>query len=87
MADGSQITEQNYADHPGTPDKDRRKKIRRGDRQTRFLAQSVILEEGGSSGLIRGAMLTICIVIMLFLGWSMVTNVDEVAVTSGEVIP
>ncbi|MEQ8321769.1 MAG: HlyD family type I secretion periplasmic adaptor subunit [Rhodospirillales bacterium] len=87
MADGSQITEQNYADHPDTADKDRRKKIRRGDRQTRFLAQSVILEEGGSSGLIRGAMLTICIVIMLFLGWSMVTNVDEVAVTSGEVIP
>lgn len=87
MADGSQITEQNYADHPGTPEKDRRKKLRRGDRQTRFLAQSVILEEGGSSGLVRGAMLTICIVIMLFLGWSMVTNVDEVAVTSGEVIP
>jgi len=87
MADGSQITEQNYAEHPKEPDKDRRKKLRRGDRQTRFLAQSVILEEGGSSGLVRGAMLTICIVIMLFLGWSMVTNVDEVAVTSGEVIP
>jgi HlyD family secretion protein/adhesin transport system membrane fusion protein len=87
MADGSQVTEQNYADHPGTPENDRRKKLRRGDRQTRYLAQSVILEEGGSSGLVRGAMLTICIVILLFLGWSMVTNVDEVAVTSGEVIP
>ena len=87
MADGSQITEQNYAEHPGKPEKDRRRKLRRGDRQTRFLAQSVILEEGGSSGLVRAAMITICIVIMLFLGWSMVTNVDEVAVTSGEVIP
>lgn len=87
MADGSQITEPNYTDSPEAPEKDRRKKLRRGDRQTRFLAQSVILEEGGSSGLVRGAMLTICIVILLFLGWSMVTNVDEVAVTSGEVIP
>lgn len=87
MADGSQLSEQTYAEKPAESGKDRRKKLRRGDRQTRFLAQSVILEEGGSSGLIRGAMLTICIVIMLFLGWSMVTNVDEVAVTSGEVVP
>jgi len=87
MADGSQLSEQSYADNGKEPEKDRRKKLRRGDRQTRFLAQSVILEEGGSSGLIRGAMLTFCIVIMLFIGWSMVTNVDEVAVTSGEVVP
>lgn len=86
--DGSQTSEQTYAAGTDKPaEKDRRKKVRRGDRQTRFLAQSVILEEGGSSGLIRGAMLTICIVICLFIGWSMVTNVDEVAVTSGEVIP
>ncbi len=82
--DGSQITEKDAAAAKG---KDRRRKIRRGDRQTRFLAQSVILEEGGSSGLIRGAMVTICVVICLFVVWSMVTNVDEVAVTSGEVIP
>ncbi len=87
MADGSQLSEQSLAGKGKDPDKDRRKKLRRGDRQTRFLAQSVILEEGGSSGLIRGAMMTICIVIMLFVGWSMVTNVDEVAVTSGEVVP
>lgn len=85
MPDGTQISQQ---PNEGTPDgKDRRRKVRRGDRQTRFLAQSVILEEGGSSGLIRAAMITICVVICLFVGWSMVTNVDEVAVTSGEVIP
>ena len=35
------------------------RKVRRGDRQTRFLAQSVILEEAGRSGLIRIAMITI----------------------------
>lgn len=76
----------NVPESPAKGGKDRRK-VRRGDRQTRFLAQSVILEEGGSSGLIRAAMITICVVIVLFIGWSMVTNVDEVAVSSGEVIP
>lgn len=79
--DGSQLAEKSDGG------KDRRRKVRRGDRQTRFLAQSVILEEGGSSGLIRGAMVTISVVICLFIIWSMVTSVDEVAVTSGEVIP
>lgn len=71
------------------PDEDmaETKKIRRGDRQTRFLAQSVILEEAGSSALIRSAMIVIASVICLFLGWAQWTNVDEVAVTSGEVVP
>ena len=63
------------------------RKVRRGDRQTRFLAQSVILEEAGSSGLIRIAMVTIAVVICAFLVWSAVTNVDEVAIASGEVVP
>ena len=63
------------------------RKVRRGDRQTRFLAQSVILEEAGSSGMVRAAMLTICIVICAFVVWAYVTNVDEVAVTSGEIVP
>lgn len=62
-------------------------KTERGDRQTRFLAQSVILEEAGSSGLVRVAIITIAIVIFAFVAWSAVTTVDEIAVTSGEVIP
>jgi membrane fusion protein, adhesin transport system len=62
-------------------------RIRRGDRQTRFLAQSVILEEAGSSGLIRAAMLTICLVIAAFIVWAWVTEVEEVAAASGEVVP
>ncbi len=93
MADGNApLTEQTYTEPPKAPGAENdggenRRKVRRGDRQTRFLAQSVILEEGGSSSLIRAAMVTICIVIVLFVGWSMVTNVDEVAVSSGEVVP
>jgi adhesin transport system membrane fusion protein len=62
-------------------------KVRRGDRQTRFLAQSVILEEAGSSGLVRAAMIAIAVVICAFLIWAGVTKVDEVAVTTGEIIP
>jgi len=62
-------------------------KVRRGSRQTRFLAQSVILEEAGSSILIRSAMIAIALVICAFLFWAGITNVDEVAVTTGEVIP
>lgn len=63
------------------------KPIKRGDRQSRFLAQSVLLEEGGSSGLIRIATLTISGVIAAFLVWAAITEVEEVAVASGEVVP
>jgi membrane fusion protein, adhesin transport system len=67
-----------------SPAKDR---VRRGDRQTRYLAQSVILEEAGSSGLVRTAIITVCIIIVAFLIWAHLTTVDEIAVTSGEVVP
>jgi len=63
------------------------KVLKRGDRQTRFLAQSVILEEAGSSGLIRIGMITISVVICAFIVWAAVTDVDEIATTSGEVLP
>jgi len=69
-----------------TPD-NKTERVKRGDRQTRYLAQSVILEEAGSSGLVRVAIITIAIVICAFVAWSAVTTVDEIAVTSGEVIP
>lgn len=70
----------------GGPEK-KAERVKRGDRQTRFLAQSVILEEAGSSGLVRIAIITIALVICAFVAWSAVTKVDEIAVTSGEVIP
>lgn len=58
-----------------------------GSRQTRYLAQSVVLEEAGSSSLIRMGMLTVCAVIVSFIAWSYVTEVDEVSISFGEVIP
>lgn len=61
--------------------------IRIGDRQTRYLAQSVILEEAGNAGLVRLALYTVSAVVALFIAWSAVTRVDEVAATIGEVVP
>ncbi len=61
--------------------------VKRGDRQTRFLAQSVILEESGGSGLVRWAIISVSLAICAFVAWAAVTNVDEIAVTSGEVVP
>lgn len=77
----------NYEAGPIGGSRESRKVIKRGDRQTRFLSQSVVLEEAGSSGLIRIGMVTISVVICAFLGWAAITDVDEVAVTSGEVLP
>ncbi|MBT4888569.1 MAG: HlyD family type I secretion periplasmic adaptor subunit [Rhodospirillales bacterium] len=68
-------------------DKQNGQGVRRGDRQTRHLAQSVILEEAGSSGLIRIAIITVSVIICFFVVWAAVTYVDEVAITSGEIIP
>ncbi len=58
-----------------------------GSRQTRYLAQSVVLEEAGSSSLIRAGMFTVGMVIVAFIAWSYFTEVDEVSVSFGEVIP
>jgi adhesin transport system membrane fusion protein len=62
-------------------------RVQRGDRQAKFLAQSILLEEAGSPRLIRLALLTICAAVAAFIGWAAVTNVDEVAVAAGEVVP
>jgi len=58
-----------------------------GSRQTRYLAQSVVLEEAGSSSLIRAGMMTVGAVIVAFVIWSYFTEVDEVSVSFGEVVP
>ncbi len=62
-------------------------RVRRGSRQARFLSQSVVLEEGGSPVLIRLAILMICAAVGAFIVWAGFTEVDEVAVATGEVVP
>ena len=55
--------------------------------RSRFLIQSIKLEESGPPGAISGAMLLISVLILAAIGWAMVTDVDEVALASGEVVP
>ncbi len=59
----------------------------RGDRRTRFLAQSVILGEEGSHALIRKTATTTVITVIAFLAWAGFINVDDVITTTGRVIP
>lgn len=61
--------------------------VKRGNRQPRFLAQSVVLEEVGIPGIIRVAILTVCLSVAGFVFWAAITVVDEVAATTGEVVP
>ncbi|MCW9032710.1 MAG: HlyD family type I secretion periplasmic adaptor subunit [Rhodospirillales bacterium] len=62
-------------------------KIKAGGRQTKFLSQSVILEEGGNKALVRSALYFVSAVIVLFIIWAIMVEVDEVSTGFGQVIP
>ncbi len=62
-------------------------KIKAGGRQTKFLSQSVILEEGGNKGLVRSALYFVTGVIVAFIIWAIVVEVEEVSTGFGQVIP
>ena len=70
-----------------TPDPQQVAAFRQGGRQNRYLAQSVVLEESGLSKLIRTAMLLVSGVVLFFCIWAWFSTVDEMAATTGEVIP
>lgn len=61
--------------------------IKRAGRQIRHLAQSIVLEESGTSSLVRSAMMVTSGSVMTFLIWSGFTKIDEVAVTLGAIMP
>ncbi|WP_142850190.1 HlyD family type I secretion periplasmic adaptor subunit [Telmatospirillum sp. J64-1] len=61
--------------------------IRRGGRQIRYLAQFVLLEERGMSWLASLAVAIVCAIVLAFLVWAHFMQVDEVAVTTGSVVP
>ena len=58
-----------------------------GGRQVRFLAQHIVLEEIGIPGFLRTMIIVVGVIIMTFLVWAATTDVREVAVAPGEVIP
>jgi HlyD family secretion protein/adhesin transport system membrane fusion protein len=62
-------------------------RVAKGSRQTRFLGQSVMLEEAGMSRFVRLAMIVAAVVVMVFLVWSSLTRIEEVSVAFGSVAP
>ncbi len=61
--------------------------IKQSSRVSRHLAQAVQLEESGTTPLIRLTIYLACAACAVFLGWSSLTTVDEVAVAEGEILP
>ncbi len=56
-------------------------------RQPKHLSKSVLLEETGSTWIIRASLMFFCFTLVLFLVWSTVTRLDEVAIAQGTMIP
>ncbi|GAA0590688.1 HlyD family type I secretion periplasmic adaptor subunit [Caenispirillum bisanense] len=63
------------------------RKVQRGSRQIRYLAQFVLLEEKGMSWLAGAAVLLVAVLVTGFVAWASLIRIDEVAVTSGSVVP
>ncbi|MDO8606309.1 MAG: HlyD family type I secretion periplasmic adaptor subunit [Phaeospirillum sp.] len=61
--------------------------IKMSSRQSRHLAQAVVLEESGTSGLVRFTMLVASATTAAFVIWAALTDVPEIASAEGSVIP
>lgn len=62
-------------------------RIHRAGRQTRYLAQSIVLEETGTSMLVRLTILVVSAIVVVFMAWAAFTDVQEVAAAFGQVVP
>lgn len=65
--------------------KNRQNKSR--EKQTRYLSQAIQLEESVNPHIIRATMTMVSLAILVFIAWSGLTNINEVARTPGEVVP
>lgn len=63
------------------------RKNRETTEQLKILSQSVMLEEARTPYLIRTTMLIICLAFFIFVGWAAITQIKEMARTSGEIVP
>ncbi|MBF0358541.1 MAG: HlyD family type I secretion periplasmic adaptor subunit [Magnetococcales bacterium] len=69
------------------PDPEEVTKLKQGPKQDRFLSQSVVLEESGLATLVRSSILLVAFLITVFFIWASFTTIDEVASTTGQVVP
>lgn len=63
------------------------RKLEKGKPEAQRLGQSIMLEEGGPSSLLRMAIMFSFVGLLAFIAWAQNAEIDEVAVASGEVIP
>jgi HlyD family secretion protein/adhesin transport system membrane fusion protein len=61
--------------------------IRISGRQLRFLPQSDYLEEAGAPALTKLATWSIAALVSAFVGWSALAEIDEAAISPGEIVP
>ncbi|MDA8230323.1 MAG: HlyD family type I secretion periplasmic adaptor subunit [Magnetospirillum sp.] len=61
--------------------------VKRSSRQARHLALAIQLEESGTAPLVRFAMAVASAACLCFLAWASLTDVDEIAVASGQAVP
>jgi adhesin transport system membrane fusion protein len=59
----------------------------RQQRQLAFLSRSALLEETGAPGFFRDAILLVAGCVTIFIAWTAVAQVEEVAITVGEILP
>ncbi|MGB0682905.1 MAG: HlyD family type I secretion periplasmic adaptor subunit [Magnetovibrionaceae bacterium] len=57
------------------------------DRQLRYMAQSVMMEEAGISWLNNFVIGLVTVIVAAFIGWSIMTDVEEIAITHGAIVP
>lgn len=62
-------------------------KLKQAPRQIRHLAQSAVVEETGVSAVSRVAVVIVSVVVTAFVVWAAFMRMDEVAMTSGTVVP
>jgi len=55
--------------------------------ESQHLSKSILLEESGAAMITKGIIGFSVVVFAVFLGWSFITTVDEVAIAKGEVLP
>lgn len=61
--------------------------LRRHEQQLRFLSHSARLEESAAPYAVRRTMLELSALVFLFIGWSLVAQIEEIAQAPGEVVP
>ncbi|MBF0352837.1 MAG: HlyD family efflux transporter periplasmic adaptor subunit [SAR324 cluster bacterium] len=64
-----------------------KKNIKLGDKESRYLAKSVLLEESGSPVIIRLIIVFCTVIVFVFIMWANNTVIEETAVAPGQVVP